>query len=502
MATDTPFSMVIFGASGDLTRRKLVPALFSLYASRTLPEPFTIVGTGRTALTHDEFRQRMRETVTEFGRIQPPSETVWERFAASLSYVAGDPEGPELCRELDTVLREMEQRRGGLANRLFYCATPPSIYSAIIANIGVSGLARPDSGWRRIVVEKPFGRDLASARELNQQLLTVFPEEQVYRIDHYLGKETVQNILVFRFANGLFEPVWNRNHVHHVQITVAETIGVEDRGAYFEEAGALRDMVQNHLLQLLCLIGMEPPVTFDAEPVREEKNKVLRAIRPIEQARVDEVAVRGQYGGGFIEGRPVAGYRQEKGVAPDSRTETYVGLRLLIDNWRWAGVPFYLRTGKRLPSRVSEIAIQFHRTPHLIFRRQQDGPQSNVLVIRIQPDEGIELTVAAKRPGPDLKLAPITLDFHYNEVFGGTTPEAYERLLLDAINGDATLYARADWVEQAWTILDPILEAWETSPPPEFPNYDAGTWGPAEADALIARDRASWRRPSDGRFRG
>jgi glucose-6-phosphate 1-dehydrogenase len=247
---------------------------------------------------------------------------------------------------------------------------------------------------------------------------------------------------------------------------------------------------------------MEPPVTFDAEPVREEKNKVLRAIQPIEQARADEVAVRGQYGGGFIEGRPVAGYRQEKGVAPDSRRETYVGLRLLIDNWRWAGVPFYLRTGKRLPSRVSEIAIQFHRTPHLIFRRQQDGPQSNVLVIRIQPDEGIELTVAAKRPGPDLKLAPITLDFHYNEVFGGTTPEAYERLLLDAINGDATLYARADWVEQAWTILDPILKAWETSPPPEFPNYDAGTWGPAEADALIARDRASWRRPSDGRFRG
>jgi glucose-6-phosphate 1-dehydrogenase len=280
-----------------------------------------------------------------------------------------------------------------------------------------------------------------------------------------------------------------------VQITVAETIGVEDRGAYFEEAGALRDMVQNHLLQLLCLIAMEPPVTFDAEPVREEKNKVLRAIRPIERGRVDEVVVRGQYRPGFIQSRPVAGYRQEKGVAPGSITETYVALRLLIDNWRWAGVPFYLRTGKRLASRVSEIAIQFHRTPHLIFRRQQDGPQSNVLVIRIQPDEGIELTVAAKRPGPDLKLAPVTLDFHYNEVFGGTTPEAYERLLLDAINGDATLYARADWVEQAWAILDPILTAWDTSPASRLPAYDAGTWGPAEADALIARDRASWRRP-------
>jgi glucose-6-phosphate 1-dehydrogenase len=496
-SVDEPFSLIIFGASGDLTRRKLVPALWSLYAARTLPEPFAIVAVARTEMSPEDFRRRMRDAVTEFARIQPPSEQVWDRFAAALVYVSGDPTSRELYPKLEQVLADLEAGRPGRppANRLFYCATPPSLYHDIIQLLGSSGLARQEEGWRRIVVEKPFGHDYASARALNAQLAEAFGEDQVYRIDHYLGKETVQNLLVFRFANGIFEPIWNRNLVAEVQITVAETIGVETRGSYYEEAGALRDMMQNHLLQLLCLIAMEAPVTFEAEPVREEKNKVLQAIRPIDVAHIEEVAVRGQYGPGFVGNKPVVGYRQEKGVAPDSRTETYAALKLQIDNWRWASVPFYLRTGKRLEKRVSEIAIRFRRTPHMIFRRSPEGVAANELVIRIQPDEGIALRVLAKTPGPDVKLGPVTLDFHYGEVFGGQTPEAYERLLLDAIHGDATLYARGDWVEQAWKILAPVLQAWEHSPPPDFPNYEAGSWGPAEADAFIAQDRGTWRKP-------
>jgi glucose-6-phosphate 1-dehydrogenase len=492
---DDPFSLIIFGASGDLARRKLIPALWSLYASRTLPEPFTIIGTSRTEITDEEFRTRMREAVERFARIPTPSDTVWNRFAASLAYVPGDPSRADLYGRLGDALAEVERRREARANRLFYCATPPSLYDDIIQHLGDSGLAQEQDGWTRIVVEKPFGHDATSARELNAQLASVFREEQIYRIDHYLGKETVQNILVFRFANGMLEPLWNRTHVAHVQVTVAETLGVETRGAYYEEAGALRDMMQNHLLQLLCLIAMEPPVTFEADAVREEKNKVLRAIRPIDPARLDEVAVRGQYGPGFAEGRQVPGYRQEKGVAAASATETYVALKLLVDNWRWAGVPFLLRTGKRLGSRVSEIAITFHRTPHMIFRRQPAGVAPDVLVIRIQPDEGIALTVLAKTPGPDLKLAPVTLDFHYGQVFGGQPPEAYERLLLDAIHGDATLYARGDWVEQAWDILTPVMKGWATAPPPKFPNYDAGSWGPAEAERLVPEGGTGWRAP-------
>jgi len=495
-SVDEPFSLIIFGASGDLTRRKLVPALWSLYAARTLPEPFAIVAVARTQMSHEEFRRRMRDAITEFARIQPPSENVWERFASALFYLSGDPTSPELYLHLEATLAHLESARPGEkgpANRLFYCATPPSLYDDIIQHIGSSGLARQDQGWRRIIIEKPFGRDYESGRALNRQLADVFSEDQVYRIDHYLGKETVQNLLVFRFANGIFEPIWNRNLVAEVQITVAESIGVETRGSYYEEAGALRDMMQNHLLQLLCLIAMEAPVTFEAERVREEKNKVLQAIRPIEMAHIDEVALRGQYGPGFVANRPVPGYRQEKGVAPDSATETYVALKLQVDNWRWAGVPFYLRTGKRLEKRVSEIAIRFRRTPHMIFRRSPGGVEANELVIRIQPDEGIALTVLAKTPGPDVKLGPVMLDFHYGEVFGGQTPEAYERLLLDAIHGDATLYARGDWVEQAWMLLDPVLKAWAHGPASAFPNYEAGSWGPAEADTFIARDGGRWR---------
>jgi glucose-6-phosphate 1-dehydrogenase len=489
---DDPFSLVIFGASGDLTRRKLVPALWSLYAARTLPEPFTIVGTGRTELTEDAFRSQMRGAVIEFARLKIPSPPVWERFAQNLHYVAGDPSGPDLYMRLRQRIEEIERTRGGPANRIYYCATPPSLYDDIIGNLGEAGLAQTGGGWTRIVVEKPFGHDLESARQLNRQLTSVFGEEQIYRIDHYLGKETVQNILVFRFANGIFEPVWNRNHVAEVQMTVAEAIGVEGRGSYYEESGALRDMIQNHLLQLLCLIAMEPPVTFDAGPVREEKNKVLQAIRPIDPAKVDEVALRAQYAGGYVGGRSVPGYRQEKGVKPQSTTETYAALRLQVDNWRWAGVPFYMRTGKRLPKRVSEIVIRFHRTPHMIFRRSVRGVSPNVLAIRIQPDEGISLRIAAKEPGPDLMLGPVELEFKYNEVFGGEPPEAYERLLLDVIHGDATLYARGDWVERAWELLQPVIDAWSRTPA-GLPAYESGSWGPPEADAFIARDGGSWR---------
>ncbi|HEV8617398.1 MAG TPA: glucose-6-phosphate dehydrogenase [Methylomirabilota bacterium] len=493
-SVDEPFSLIIFGASGDLTYRKLMPALWSLYAARTLPEPFAIVCTARTEMTDEIFRARMREGVTEFARLKIPNDHVWERFARNLFYVAGDPTISALYEKLGATLVGIERERGAVANRLFYCATPPSLYDDIVQHLGEAGLARREAGWTRIIVEKPFGRDLPSAQALNRQLTGVFAEEQIFRIDHYLGKETVQNILVFRFANGIFEPVWNRNHVAEVQLTVAETIGVENRGSYYEEAGALRDMMQNHLLQLLCLIAMEPPVTFDAGQVRDEKNKVMQAVRPIDPAKVDDVALRAQYGSGHVNGKPVVAYRQEKGVRPDSITETYAALRLQIDNWRWAGVPFYLRTGKRLAKRVSEIAIRFHRTPHLIFRRGHSTVAPNVLVIRIQPDEGIALTVAAKTPGPDLALGPVTLDFRYGEVFGGEPPEAYERLLLDAIHGDATLYARGDWVEHAWALLQPVLDTWGRTPA-GLPTYEAGSWGPPEADAFISRDGGTWRQP-------
>jgi glucose-6-phosphate 1-dehydrogenase len=491
---DEPFTLVIFGASGDLTRRKLLPALFALYAARTLPEPFAVLGVARTAMSDDEFQRRMRAAVAEHGRVQPASETVWERFARSLTYRSGDPKDRALYDGLARELAAIEARRGGPANRLFYCATPPSLYDTIAEHLGAAGLGRSPDGWARIIVEKPFGHDLPSARALNRRLASVFGEAQVYRIDHYLGKETVQNLLVLRFANGIFEPLWNRNHIAHVQITVAESVGVETRGAYYEEAGALRDMVQNHLLQLLCLIAMEPPVDFEAGAVHDEKQKVLAALRPFDPARVPEVALRAQYAAGLVEGRPVAAYREEKGVSPDSRTETWVALRCLLDNWRWAGVPFYLRTGKRLPRRASAIAIQFHRTPHLIFRRSPAGVEPNRLLIRIQPDEGVALTVAAKVPGADLRLGEVRLDFRYTEVFGGEPPEAYERLLLDAIHGDATLYPRGEWVERAWEILEPVLAAWASDPAP-VPTYEAGRWGPPEADAFIARDGFAWLNP-------
>jgi glucose-6-phosphate 1-dehydrogenase len=493
-SNDEPFSLVIFGASGDLTNRKLIPALWSLYAARTLPEPFLIIGTGRTEMSDEAFRAKMREGVRQFARLKIPNDNVWSRFAASLVYVPGDPNEAALYGRLRRTLEDAERRHGGPANRLYYLSTPPSLYDDITAQIGKAGLAEEHGGWTRIIIEKPFGHDLHSAQELNQLVTSVFREDQVYRIDHYLGKETVQNVLALRFANGILEPLWNRNHVAEVQMTVAETVGVEGRGGYYEESGALRDMIQNHLLQVMCLVALEPPVTFDAQAVRDEKSKVMQAIRPIDPDRVDSVALRAQYAAGFIDGKPVPGYLQEKGVKPDSTTETYAALRLQIDNWRWAGVPFYLQTGKRLAKRVSEIVIRFHRTPHMIFRRGEISADPNLLIIRIQPDEGISLIVDAKQPGPDLKISPVTLDFKYHDVFGGEPPEAYERLLLDAIHGDPTLYSRGDWIEQAWRFTQPVLDHWARTPGP-LPQYEAGSWGPAEADAFIARDGGRWRRP-------
>ena len=494
-------ALIIFGASGDLTKRKLVPALWSMFQGRVLPEPFAVIGVARSPMSNEQFRARMRQAITDFARVQPPSPRVWDRFAQAMFYYAGDPADPALYAGLDAYVRAVEKERGVGGNRLFYVAAPPSLYPHLVTRLGEAGFNRAPEGtqgWVRIVIEKPFGRDLASSQALNQVVASVFSEDQVYRIDHYLGKETVQNILVFRWANGIFEPLWNHHHVDHVQITVGETIGVEARGTYYEEAGALRDMIQNHILQLLCLVAMEPPVTFDADPVRDEKTKVMRAIRPIPPGEVDRLAVRGQYGSGFVEGRRVPGYREEKGVSPRSTSETYAALELRVDNWRWAGVPFYLRTGKRLAKRASEIAVQFKPTPHLVFRRDSDIlAEPNLLVLRIQPDEGMSLSFGAKLPGPELRIKPVEMDFDYGRAFGGEPPEAYERLLLDAMKGDATLYARREWVDLAWRLLQPVLDRW-AAVEPKFPSYEAGTWGPFEADALMERAGRRWRAATGG----
>ncbi len=491
-----PAVLVLFGATGDLAHRKVVPALFQLWRTNLLPHEFAIVAVGRRPYADDAFRAELRASLEQFSRVLPIETEIWESFAERITYQRGDFADQALYERLVTNLDGLDVDRGTRGNRCYYLATQPSAFAEIIGGLGRAGLDHEQhgAGWRRIVVEKPFGRDLTSAIRLNREIGKVFRESQVYRIDHYLGKETVRNILVFRFGNGIFEPIWHRRYVDHVQITVAESIGVEKRGAFYEESGTSRDFLQNHLMQLLALVAMEPPATFDADALRDEKVKVLRAIEPMTPADVATNVVRGQYGPGWVAGEPVVGYRAEAAVDPDSETETYVAARLFVDDWRWAGVPFYLRAGKRLPKRATEIAIQFKQVPHALFKDSNATPEANLLALRIQPDEGILLRFAAKVPGLGVDVRSVNMDFTYGSAFSVDSPDAYETLILDALLGDASLFTRSDEVEKAWGIVTPVIEAWADDAQPAFPNYVAGSWGPDAADELLARDGRRWRR--------
>jgi glucose-6-phosphate 1-dehydrogenase len=487
--TPDPSILVIFGATGDLTHRKLMPALYDLYCDGKLPKGFTVIGFARRDKSDEQFRTEVREGVNEFARNKPGDSDRWDSFAEGLFYHRAEFHEEQGYTSLCERMKQIDESRGTQGNRLFYLATAPEFYPLIVQHLGAAGLAA-SSGWTRIIIEKPFGRDLTSARALNQQILPVFNEPQIYRIDHYLGKETVQNIMALRFANTIFEPLWNRNYVDHVQITAAESGGVEDRGGYYDSAGALRDMVQSHLLQLLSLTAMEPPVSFDSNSVHDEKVKVLRAICPLSPEEMERDVVRGQYG----RGKGMLGYREESRVAPESNTETFVALKLMIDNWRWAGVPFCLRTGKRMQKRFTEIAIQFKEVPHPLFAREAiPTVRPNVLALRIQPDEGIHLRFAAKRPGQTTELRDVKMDFYYKTSFGSAPGEAYETLLIDAMRGDSTLFTRKDEVEIEWSLITPILEYWANSVAPRFPNYGAGTWGPKSADSFLESDGRAWR---------
>jgi glucose-6-phosphate 1-dehydrogenase len=492
-----PAVLIVFGASGDLTSRKLMPAVERLALRRLLPAGFSVVGVARTELSDDDFRERMRTAVEKLGGGGDEAGPVWAAFTGGFRYVAGDyGEAPTFDR-LKSVLDELDRERGTSGNRLYYLATPPATFPVIVDALAEHGLNRPttDGAFVRIVIEKPYGHDEQSARDLDARVHAAFAEEQVYRIDHYLGKETVQNVLALRFANTIFEPIWNRRYVDHVQITVAEELGVGHRGSFYEKAGALRDIVQNHVMQVLALTLMEPPATFDADGIRDEKVKALKAVDIPSPDEVGEHVVRAQYTTGWVGGEEVPGYREEVGVDPHSQTETYVAMRLTVDNWRWAGVPFYVRTGKRLPKRVTEVAMEFQRPPHLPFTASQaTGLAPDALVLRIQPDEGITLRFGAKVPGQAFQVRSVSMDFFYGAAFLEETPEAYERLLLDALVGDQTLFIRSDEVEQAWKIVDPILTAWAEETVP-LARYEAGSWGPAEADQLVARDGRRWRKP-------
>lgn len=491
-----PSIFCIFGAAGDLSWRKLIPALYDLFLDNWLPENFSVLGLGHMHSSKAKYYSRLRKGVDQFSRQGKAKDNDWKRFVSHLDFLELELDQDQSYRELSAKLEQIEKKWSLEAQRVFYLAVPPGMMQTIAKGLAKAKLNRRRK-QARVVIEKPFGSDLESARKLNKLLTKVFEENQIFRIDHFLGKETVQNILAFRLANAMFEPIWNRHYIDHIQINVAEQLGVEHRGHYYEKAGALRDMIQNHLLQILCLVAMEAPITFDDNEVRNKKVDVLHAIRPIPQDQVHELAVRGQYGGGWLSGEQVTGYRQEPNVASDSLTETYAALKLFVDNWRWQGVPFYLRTGKRLSHRVTEVSIQFHPVPHQTFpARALLDRQPNRLIIAIQPEEGILLRFDSKLPGPSLHLTPVMMRFLYRETFQDKPVDAYETLLLDIMKGDATLFMRADQAEAAWQVIQPVLNVWAEQRPADFPNYQAGTWGPEQAEVLIAKDGRTWMPPT------
>ncbi len=509
--------IVIFGATGDLTQRKLIPALFHLFQGWLLPDRWYVLGVGRKKMTHEDFRTSVRKSLDGVSRMGQVPTAVWETFGKRFYYAPlSDIEKPKEYAQLGKDLVELEQVHKTGGNRIFYLATPPGLYSTIVHQLGMAGLSGQGQkragdhckteqktksspkkkGSVRLIVEKPFGTDLESAQNLNQEIREVFGEEQLYRIDHYLGKEAVQNMLFLRYANAIFEPIWNRRYIDHIQITAAETLGIESRAGYYEEAGALRDMFQNHLLQLLCLVAMEAPSSFESERIRDEKVKVLRSVRPINLEQIDQCAIRGQYGKGLMDGVTVDDYRKEPGVAAHSKTETFAALKLHIDNWRWQGVPFYLRSGKRMAKKSTEIVIVFKEVPHLLFKPMIPGRlESNTLVLSVQPTEGIALTFQAKYPGPKFSVGRVTMDFNYSGAFHSASPDAYERLLVDCMAGDQMLFSRGDWIELSWKLLMPLLNHWKKTPAPCFPNYPSGSFGPKEADELLKRDGRAWRSP-------